>query len=117
MQAVLRCHIAIWEQQMQSVILSVEQIGLGKIITRSARIGVAAALLLGGVMLAMAQNSAATGGYPSARKNPNPYRYYYGYSAGYYARPYYDPYFCRPPYYVLGYPVPHYGYMGWCGWR
>jgi len=80
--------------------------------TRSARIGVAAALLLGGITFAMAQNGPATGGYPSARKNPN----LYGYS-GYYARPRYAPYYCRTPYYVLGYPVPHHGYIGWCGWR
>jgi hypothetical protein len=85
--------------------------------TRSARIGLGAAFLLGGATLAMAQNGPATGGYPPA-KNPNPYGYYgsSGYS-GYYARPRYVPYYSRTPYYVLGYPVPHYGYMGWCGWR
>jgi hypothetical protein len=93
----------------------VEQIGLEKIMTRSARIGLGAAILLGGATLAMAQNGPTTGGYPPAAKNPNPYGYY-GYS-GYYARPRYVPYYCRTPYYVLGYPVPHYGYMGWCGWR
>ena len=83
--------------------------------TRSARIGLAAALLLGGITFAMAQNGPATGGYPPARKNLNLYGYY-GYS-GDYARPRYAPYYCRTPYYVLGYPVPHYGYIGWCGWR
>lgn len=92
-----------------------EQIGLENIMTRSARIGLAAALLLGGVTFAFAQNGPATEGYPPGRKNPNLYGYY-GYS-GYYPRPRYAPYYCRTPYYVLGYPVPHYGYMGWCGWR
>ena len=81
--------------------------------TRSARIGLAAALLLGGATFAIAQNGPAGGGYPPGAKNPKPYGYY-GYS-GYYVRPY--SYYCRTPYYVLGYPVPHYGYMGWCGWR
>jgi hypothetical protein len=100
---------------MQWVILSVEEIGLEKIMRRSAGMGLAAALLLSGVTLAIAQNGVAKGGH-AATKNRSPYRYHYGYS-DYYARPYYDPYFCRPPYYVLGYPVPHYGYMGWCGWR
>jgi len=49
--------------------------------TRSARIGLAAALLLSGVTFAMAQNGPATGGYPPARWNPNLYGYpgYYGY--------------------------------------
>jgi len=84
--------------------------------TRSARIGAAAVLLLGGVTFAMAQNT--TGKHPRGTKNPNPYGYH-GYS-DYYARPPYAPYnsyYCRTPYYVLGYPVPHYGYMGLCGWR
>jgi hypothetical protein len=54
-------------------------------------------------------------------KNPNPYGYY-GYNdySGHYARPRYAPnysYYCQTPYYVLGYPVPHYGYKGWCFWR
>jgi hypothetical protein len=71
-----------------------------KIMTRSARIGLAAAaLLLGGAALAMAQNGPATGGYPPARWNPNFYGHY-----NHYARPY------AP--YVLRYPVPLYGYMG-----
>jgi len=49
--------------------------------TRSARIGLAAILLLGGITFAMAQ-------YPPGTKNPNPYGYY-GYNdySGYYARP------------------------------
>lgn len=91
-----------------------EQIGLEKIMARSARIGLAATFLLGGATLAVAQNGPAAAGYPPA-KNPNPHGHH-GYS-GYYARPRYVPYYCRTPYYVLGYPVPHYGYMGWCGWR
>jgi hypothetical protein len=78
-----------------------------EIMTRSARIGLAVVLLLGGATLAMAQNGPATGGYPPATKNPNLYGYY----------PRYAPYYYRTPYYVLGYPVPHYGYMGWRGWR
>jgi hypothetical protein len=73
-----------------------------KIMTRSARIGLAAALLLGGAAFAMAQNGPATGGYPQARWNPNFYGYYGHYNN--YARPY------AP--YVLRYPVPLYGYMG-----
>jgi len=89
--------------------------------TRSARIGLAAVLLLCGGTFAIAQNGTATGRYPPSSKYSNPYGPYgdYGYS-GYYARPRYAPYYsyyCRTPYYVLGYPVPHYGYMGWCGWR
>ena len=83
-----------------------------KIMTRSARIGLAAVLLLGSAALAMAQNGPATGGYPPGTKNPSLYGYY-----GYYARPRYAPYYYRTPHYVLGYPVPHYGYMGWRGWR
>ena len=47
-----------------------------KIMTRSARIGLAMALLLGGTMIAMAQNGPPTGGYPPARWNPNLYGYY-----------------------------------------
>jgi hypothetical protein len=84
---------------------------------RSARIGLAGMiLLLGGATFAMAQNGLATGVY-ARTKHPN--HYGYGYPS-YYAQPRYAPYdsyFCRTPYYVLGYPVPHYGYMGWCGWR
>jgi hypothetical protein len=44
--------------------------------TGSARIGLAAALLLGGVTFALAQNGPATGGYPPGTKNPNLYGYY-----------------------------------------
>jgi len=40
--------------------------------TRSARIGPATALLLGGVTFAMAQYGPATGGYPPGTRNPNP---------------------------------------------
>jgi hypothetical protein len=73
-----------------------------KIMTRSARIGLAAALLLGSAAFAMAQNGPATGGYPPARWNPNLYGYYGHYN--YYARP-------HAPY-VLRHPLPLYGYMG-----
>ncbi len=68
--------------------------------TKSARIGLAAALLLGGATLAMAQNGPATGGYPPARWNPNFYYGYHGYY-NYYARPYYR----------------HHHYYRWRGWR
>jgi hypothetical protein len=90
------------------------QIGLEEIMTRSVSIGLAVALLLGGVTVAMAQNGPVTGTYPAGTKNPNLYGYY-----GYYdhARPRYAPYYLQAPYYVLGYPVPHYGYMGWRGGR
>jgi hypothetical protein len=74
--------------------------------TGSARIGLAAALLLAGTTFATAQNGQATGGYPPGTKNPNFYGYY-GYD-GYYAPP--RRYGLGPPYWVLGYPVPHYGY-------
>ena len=50
-----------------------------KIMTRSARIGLATALLLGGTTITMAQNGPPTGGYPPARWNPNFYGHY-GYS-------------------------------------
>jgi Protein of unknown function (DUF1236) len=50
-----------------------------KIMTRSARIGLAMALLLGGTTIAMAQNGPPTGGYPPARWNSNFYSHY-GYS-------------------------------------
>ncbi len=78
--------------------------------TRSARIGLAAALLVGGATFAMAQNGPATGGYPPARWNPNLSYRYYNY---HYAQPRYA---LGPPYYVLGYPVPHYGYRPWRRW-
>ncbi|HEV2714441.1 MAG TPA: hypothetical protein VGU64_04200 [Terriglobales bacterium] len=81
---------------------------------RSARIGFAAAFLLAGVTVAIAQNGPATGGYPPARWNPNLSHGYYGYS-GYYGRPRYR---LVAPYYVLGYPVPHYSsYRPWRDWR
>ncbi len=64
------------------------EIRMEKIMTRSARIGLAAALLLAGTTFAMAQNGPPTGGYPPARWNPNLYYGYHGYY-NYYARPYY----------------------------
>src|SRR5262249_31471401 len=48
-------------------------LGTEEMMTRSARIGLAAALLLGGATVAMAQGAPATGGYPPAAKNPNLY--------------------------------------------
>jgi hypothetical protein len=89
--------------------------GLEKIMARSARIGLAAVLLLGAATFVMAQNGRA--GAHARTKYPN--HYGHGYPS-YYAQPRYAPYdsyFCRTPYYVLGYPVPHYGYRGWCDWR
>jgi hypothetical protein len=73
-----------------------------KIMTRSARIGLAAALLVGGATFAMAQNGPPTGGYPPAQWNPNLYGYY-GYHHGYYA--YYPRYYAYYPVYptVAGY--------------
>ena len=68
---------------------------------RSARIGLAAALLLGGASFALAQNGPATGGYPPATKNPNLYGYY-----NYYARPYAPSYYHRAHHYYR-----------WRGWR
>jgi hypothetical protein len=49
--------------------------------TGSARIGLAAAFLVAGATMAMAQNGPPTGGYPPARWNPNLYGHY-----GYYPR-------------------------------
>ena len=76
-----------------------------KIMTRSARIGLAAVLLLGSAALAMAQNGPATGGYPPARWNPNLYGYpgYYGYPHRHYAH--YPRYYAYYPSYptVAGY--------------
>jgi hypothetical protein len=76
--------------------------GLEKIMTRSARIGLAAALLLGGATMAMAQNGPPTGGYPPARWNPNLYGHY-GYPHRHYA--YYPRYYAYYPVYptVAGY--------------
>jgi hypothetical protein len=84
--------------------------------TRSARIGLAAALLLGGATFAMAQNGPGPGGYPPARRNPNPYYGYYTYD---YAQPYYAPFANLAPHYFPGsYPgAPAYRFWGWCCWR
>jgi hypothetical protein len=77
--------------QCQWVVLSLGQIDLEKVMTRSARIGLAAALLVGGATIATAQNGPPTGGYPPARWNPNLYGYYgyhhrhYGHHHRYYA--------------------------------
>jgi hypothetical protein len=76
--------LRIWEQAVLSNVLPVvREIGTEKIMTRSAQIGLAAALLLGGATFAMAQNGPPTGGYPAARWNPNLYGQY-----GYYPRYY-----------------------------
>ena len=76
-------------------------------------ITIVAAASISGAWSAMAQYGPA--------RNPNPYGYYgYNEYSGYHARPRYAPnysYYCQTPYYVLGYPVPHYGYKGWCFWR
>ena len=74
--------------QCQWVVLSLGQIDLEKVMTRSARIGLAAALLVGGATIATAQNGPPTGGYPPARWNPNLYGYHhrhYGHHHRYYA--------------------------------
>jgi len=69
--------------------------------TRSTRIALAAALLVGGATIATAQNGPPTGGYPPATKNPNLYGYYgyhhrhYGYHHRYYA--YHPRYHGCPP--------------------
>ena len=72
-----------------------------KIVTRTARIGLAAALLLGGATMAIAQNGPPTGGYPPARWNPNLYGHY-GYTRHY---AYYPRYYAYYPVYptVAGY--------------
>jgi hypothetical protein len=77
------------------------QIGLEKIMTRLARIGLAAAFLLGGATFAMAQNGPLTGGYPPATKNPNLYGYYYHH-------PYY-----HHRYYGYHHPYYHHRYYGY----
>jgi hypothetical protein len=69
-----------------------------KIMTRSARISLAVAILLAGTTFAMAQNGPATGGYPPGTKNPNLYGYYGYYN--YYAPPYHRHHYYR-----------------WRGWR
>jgi hypothetical protein len=75
---------AFGNNQCQWVVSSAGQIGMEKIMQRTARIGLAAALLLGGATIAMAQNGPPTGGYPPARWNPNFYGHY-GYHHRYYA--------------------------------
>ena len=70
---------------------------------RSARIGLAAALLVGGATITMAQNGPLTGGYPPATKNPNLYRYY-----AYYHHPYY-----HHRYYSDHHPCYHHRYHGY----
>jgi hypothetical protein len=76
----------------------VRGIGMEKIMTRLARIGLAAVLFLSGAAIAVAQNGPPTGGYPPARWNPN-LSGYHGYY-NYYARPYYRHHYYR-----------------WRGWR
>jgi hypothetical protein len=82
---------------------------------RTARIGFATALLMGGATLAVAQNGPPTGGYQPVRWNPN---LYYNYS-NYYAGPYCVPfYYLAPHYYPGDYPgAPAYRYMSWVCWR
>ncbi len=46
---------------------------IAAIAAASSRIGLATALLLGGVSFAMAQYGPTTGGYPQGTRNPNPY--------------------------------------------
>lgn len=78
-----------------------------------ARIGLAAALLLGGATFAAAQPT--RWGYPPAPWNSN---LYYGHYNNY-ARPYYyAPFFSLAPHYYPGdYPgAPAYRYWGWCCW-
>jgi hypothetical protein len=80
--------------------------------TKSARIGLAAALLLSGATFALAQNGPAAEGYAPARS------LYHGYYNYYYARPYYAPFYSLAPHYFPGdYPgAPAYRYWGWCCW-
>ena len=87
----------------------------GNGIKNSARIGLAAALLLGGATFALAQIGPPTGGYPPARLHPN---LYYGYYNYYYAPPYYAPFYSLAPHYFPGdYPgAPAYRFWGWCCW-
>ena len=81
---------------------SLDGVGLEKMMTRSPRIGLAAALLVGGATIAMAQNGPPTGGYPPARWNPNFYGHY-GHHYGHYG--YYPRYYAYYPSYptVAGY--------------
>ncbi len=87
---------------------------IAAIAAASSRIGLATALLLGGVSFAMAQYGPTTGGYPQGTRNPNPYYYgdYRDYGYRNCGRPRYA---LGTPYYVLGFPVPHYGYRP-CRW-
>jgi hypothetical protein len=84
--------------------------------TKSARIGLAAALLLSGATFALAQNGPAAEGYAPARWGYPPL--YHGYYNYYYARPYYAPFYSLAPHYFPGdYPgAPAYRYWGWCCW-
>ena len=73
------------------------QIGWERIMTRLAQIGLAAALLLGGVTFAMAQNGPPTPpGYPGAAQNPNLYGHRYHRHYGYY---HHRHYYAYHPYY------------------
>lgn len=85
--------------------------------TKSARIGLAAALLLCGATLAVAQNGPATGGYPAPARWGYP-PLHYGYYNYYYVRPYYAPFYSLAPHYFPGdYPgAPAYRFWGWCCW-
>jgi len=60
--------------------------------TRSARVALAAVLLVSATTTAMAQNGPATGGYPPARWNPN----LSGYPGYYGNQPYYNYYPAYP---------------------
>lgn len=80
--------------------------------TKTARIGLAAALLLCSATFGVAQNGPTTGGYRWGYPPP-----YYGYY-NYYAQPYYAPFYSLAPHYFPGdYPgAPAYRYWGWCCW-
>src|SRR5262249_43357118 len=56
--------------QCQWVVLSAGQIGMEKMMQRTARIGLPAALFLGGATIAMAQNGPPPRGYPPAPWEP-----------------------------------------------
>ena len=74
--------------------------------TRSARIGLATALLLGGTAITIAQNGPPTGGYRPARWNPNFYGHYgYSHYPRYYGYSHYPGYYGYYPVYpaVPGY--------------
>ena len=102
-------------RRCQSIVLLVGQIGLERIMTRVAQIGLAAALLVGGATFAMAQNGPPTGlGYPPATKNPNLYGYYGYHHHRYYHRHYgyyhHRHYYAYHPYYHHRYLHRHYWY-------